>query len=105
MLQCVYLLLVNGGYVLFYIYGQRAYIPLSSSHTPLIYLTLACNLATFWLCSRTQPGLVTKENAEAACNIFQYDGSLYLPKVMCPTCMVQKPAVRQQTRARRISTA
>jgi hypothetical protein len=91
-LQCVYLVLVNGGWCLFYYYGQRHFIPLDSPHTFFIALTMALNFLTFALCSTSSPGIVTRENADAVCAIFPYDHSLYLPKVMCPTCQVQKPA-------------
>jgi len=91
-LQCVYLILVNGGWCLFYWHGQRHFIPLTSWHTPVIAATMALNFITFMLCSRTSPGVVTKESAEQQCAIFPYDHSLYLPKVMCPTCQLQKPA-------------
>jgi hypothetical protein len=91
-LQIVYLTLVNGGYVLFYIYGQAPYLPADSPHVIPIILTMVLNFITFWLCARTSPGIVTKENADRCCEIFPYDNSLYLPSIMCPTCMVQKPA-------------
>lgn len=91
-LQCVYLVLVNGGYVVFYIYGQSVFIDVRSWHTVVIALTMVSNFASFVVCSLSDPGVVTKENAEACLQVFAYDQHLYLPKIICPTCNIEKPA-------------
>ena len=91
-LQIVYLVLVNGGWVLFYINGQSKYIPKESIHHAFIDLTLLANFVSFMLCSTSNPGVVTRENAPQLVRMFPYDNQLYLPKVMCPTCVVEKPA-------------
>lgn len=91
-LQVVYLLLVNGGYVLFLLYGQRYYIPLWSLHTPVIVLTMLFNFLSFFLCSISDPGVITRENAAEWNQVFPHDQRMYLARVMCPTCEIEKPA-------------
>jgi len=91
-LQVVYLLLVNGGWILFYLHGQSKYIPKTSMHHTMIDLTLLANFVSFLLCSTTSPGVVTSDNVAQMVRMFPYDGRLYLPGVMCPTCAVEKPA-------------
>lgn len=91
-LQIIYLTLVNGGYVLFYMYGQRHYIPNNSPHLPFIYLTLIFNFLSFLACAYSDPGIITKENMKDYKDMFQYDHQMYLPKTLCPTCVTEKPA-------------
>jgi hypothetical protein len=92
LLQLAYLLLVNGGYVVFYYSGQRHFIHPGSYHTPVIALTMVMNFVTFWICSRTDPGTITKENIHGCLEMFGYDQSMYLSQVLCPTCTTEKPA-------------
>ncbi|XP_041346254.1 palmitoyltransferase ZDHHC4 isoform X2 [Pyrgilauda ruficollis] len=58
----------------------------------LPYLLLAGNLGCFLLCSRANPGAVTKSNAASLAEVYAYDGVLFQRGLVCPTCTVQKPA-------------
>ncbi|XP_039587772.1 palmitoyltransferase ZDHHC4 [Passer montanus] len=58
----------------------------------LPYLLLAANLGCFLLCSRADPGTVTKSNAASLAEVYAYDGVLFQRGLVCPTCAVQKPA-------------
>uniref|UniRef100_A0A8C3V7T1 Zinc finger DHHC-type palmitoyltransferase 4 n=1 Tax=Catharus ustulatus TaxID=91951 RepID=A0A8C3V7T1_CATUS len=58
----------------------------------LPYLLLAGNLGCFLLCSRANPGTVTKSNAAALVQVYAYDGVLFQRGLVCPTCTVEKPA-------------
>ncbi|XP_063270939.1 palmitoyltransferase ZDHHC4 isoform X2 [Prinia subflava] len=58
----------------------------------LPYLLLAGNLGCFLLCSRADPGTVTKCNAAALVKVYAYDGVLFQRGLVCPTCTVEKPA-------------
>ncbi|RMC17508.1 hypothetical protein DUI87_05170 [Hirundo rustica rustica] len=58
----------------------------------LPYLLLAGNLGCFLLCSRANPGTVTKSNAASLVKVYAYDGVLFERGLVCPTCTVEKPA-------------
>ncbi|XP_066053907.1 palmitoyltransferase ZDHHC4 isoform X3 [Chamaea fasciata] len=58
----------------------------------LPYLLLAGNLGCFLLCSRANPGTVTKFNAASLVKVYAYDGVLFQRGLVCPTCTVEKPA-------------
>ncbi|NXD32079.1 ZDHC4 palmitoyltransferase, partial [Spelaeornis formosus] len=58
----------------------------------LPYLLLAVNLGCFLLCSRANPGAVTKSNAAALVKVYAYDGVLFQRGLVCPTCTLEKPA-------------
>ncbi|XP_038007077.1 palmitoyltransferase ZDHHC4 isoform X2 [Motacilla alba alba] len=58
----------------------------------LPYLLLAANLGCFLLCSRANPGTVTKSNAACLAKVYAYDGVMFQRGLVCPTCAVQKPA-------------
>ncbi|XP_050836040.1 palmitoyltransferase ZDHHC4 isoform X7 [Serinus canaria] len=58
----------------------------------LPYLLLAGNLGCFLLCSRANPGTVTKSNAASLAKVYAYDGVLFQRGLVCPTCTVEKPA-------------
>ncbi|KAM6054921.1 palmitoyltransferase ZDHHC4 isoform 1-T1 [Chlamydotis macqueenii] len=58
----------------------------------LPYLLLAGNLGCFVLCSRANPGIITKSNHASLAKIYAYDGVLFQKGVMCPTCNMEKPA-------------
>jgi len=91
LLSGVYLLLVNGGYVLFYLHGQRVYLK-GSIHTIPIALTMLLNFITFLLCARSDPGIIRKDNASEAMKVFEFDGMIYVPDTVCTTCKIVKPA-------------
>ncbi|XP_068886281.1 palmitoyltransferase ZDHHC4 isoform X1 [Aphelocoma coerulescens] len=58
----------------------------------LPYLLLAGNVGCFLLCSRANPGTVTKSNAASLVKVYAYDGVLFQRGLVCPTCTVEKPA-------------
>ncbi|NXS99127.1 ZDHC4 palmitoyltransferase, partial [Jacana jacana] len=58
----------------------------------LPYLLLAGNMGCFILCSRANPGTITKSNHAALVKIYAYDGVLFQKGVLCPTCDMEKPA-------------
>ncbi|NXU58022.1 ZDHC4 palmitoyltransferase, partial [Turnix velox] len=58
----------------------------------LPYLLLAVNMGCFILCSRANPGVITKSNHASVRKIYAYDGVLFQEGIMCPTCNMEKPA-------------
>ncbi|NXC46866.1 ZDHC4 palmitoyltransferase, partial [Penelope pileata] len=58
----------------------------------LPYLLLAGNIGCFILCSRANPGIITKSNHASLMKIYAYDGVLFQKGTMCPTCHMEKPA-------------
>ncbi|NXS54178.1 ZDHC4 palmitoyltransferase, partial [Brachypteracias leptosomus] len=58
----------------------------------LPYLLLVGNLGCFLLCSRADPGVITKSNHGSLVKIYAYDGVLFQEGIVCPTCQVEKPA-------------
>nr|XP_013800217.1 PREDICTED: probable palmitoyltransferase ZDHHC4 isoform X1 [Apteryx mantelli mantelli] len=58
----------------------------------LPYLLLAMNTAFFILCSRANPGIITKSNHAPLIKIYAYDAVLFQKGIVCPTCNMEKPA-------------
>ncbi|KAJ7417154.1 putative palmitoyltransferase ZDHHC4 [Willisornis vidua] len=58
----------------------------------LPYLLLAGNLSCFTLCSRANPGLITKANHASLVKVYAYDGLMFQRGNVCPTCTLEKPA-------------
>ncbi|XP_035419364.1 palmitoyltransferase ZDHHC4 [Cygnus olor] len=58
----------------------------------LPYLLLAGNIGCFVLCSRADPGIITKSNHASLMKIYAYDGALFQKGILCPTCNMEKPA-------------
>ncbi|XP_051488114.1 palmitoyltransferase ZDHHC4 isoform X2 [Apus apus] len=58
----------------------------------LPYLLLAGNVGFFLLCSRANPGIITKSNHASLVKIYAYDGVLFQKGIVCPTCNMEKPA-------------
>ncbi|KAM6078795.1 palmitoyltransferase ZDHHC4 isoform 1-T1 [Theristicus caerulescens] len=58
----------------------------------LPYLLLAGNMGCFILCSRANPGIITKSNHASLVKIYAYDGVLFQKGIVCPTCNMEKPA-------------
>ncbi|XP_057254070.1 palmitoyltransferase ZDHHC4 isoform X1 [Pezoporus wallicus] len=58
----------------------------------LPYLLLAGNVGCFILCSRANPGIITKSNHASLVKIYAYDGVLFQKGIVCPTCDLEKPA-------------
>ncbi|NXG12990.1 ZDHC4 palmitoyltransferase, partial [Grallaria varia] len=58
----------------------------------LPYLLLAVNVGCFLLCSRTNPGIITKSNHASLVQVYAYDGVMFQRGIVCPTCTMEKPA-------------
>ncbi|KAK2533594.1 Zdhhc4 [Columba guinea] len=58
----------------------------------LPYVLLAGSTGGFLLCSRTDPGIITKSNHASLVKMYAYDGVLFQKGVTCPTCKMEKPA-------------
>ncbi|NXP18703.1 ZDHC4 palmitoyltransferase, partial [Scytalopus superciliaris] len=58
----------------------------------LPYLLLAGNMGCFLLCSRANPGTITKSNHASLVKVYAYDGVMFQRGIVCPTCTVEKPA-------------
>ncbi|NWR66543.1 ZDHC4 palmitoyltransferase, partial [Bucorvus abyssinicus] len=58
----------------------------------LPYLLLAGNMGCFLLCSRADPGIITKSNHASLVEIYAFDGVLFQNGILCPTCNMEKPA-------------
>ncbi|NWI65817.1 ZDHC4 palmitoyltransferase, partial [Todus mexicanus] len=58
----------------------------------LPHALLAANVGCFLLCSRADPGIITKSNHAALVKVYAYDGVLFQKGVVCPTCDTEKPA-------------
>uniref|UniRef100_A0A8C8BHP6 Palmitoyltransferase n=1 Tax=Otus sunia TaxID=257818 RepID=A0A8C8BHP6_9STRI len=58
----------------------------------LPYLLLAGNMGCFILCSRANPGIITKSNHASLVKVYAHDGVLFQKGVVCPTCNMEKPA-------------
>lgn len=91
-LQILYLVLLNGAYILWLLYG----VP----HLPTVYVgvvhqyigflgVLVCHVC-FYLACTTKPGIVCKDNIDLFCSR-PYDNLLYFQGNICSTCQVVKP--------------
>ncbi|NWI51410.1 ZDHC4 palmitoyltransferase, partial [Calyptomena viridis] len=58
----------------------------------LPYLLLAGNMGCFLLCSRANPGIITKSNHASLVKVYAYDGVMFQKGIVCPTCTMEKPA-------------
>ncbi|NWX18707.1 ZDHC4 palmitoyltransferase, partial [Aegotheles bennettii] len=58
----------------------------------LPYLLLAGNMGCFLLCSRADPGIITKSNHASLVKVYAYDDVLFPKGIVCPTCNMEKPA-------------
>ncbi|XP_009565232.2 palmitoyltransferase ZDHHC4 isoform X2 [Cuculus canorus] len=58
----------------------------------LPYLLLAGNVGCFVLCSRANPGIITKSNHASLVKVYAYDGVLFQKGIVCPACNLEKPA-------------
>ncbi|NXE81681.1 ZDHC4 palmitoyltransferase, partial [Cochlearius cochlearius] len=58
----------------------------------LPYLLLAGNMGGFILCSRANPGIITKSNHASLVKTYAYDGVLFQKGIVCSTCNMEKPA-------------
>ncbi|NXA38339.1 ZDHC4 palmitoyltransferase, partial [Eudromia elegans] len=58
----------------------------------LPFLLLPVNVGFFMLCSRADPGIITKSNHMSLIKIYAYDAVLFQKGIVCPTCNMEKPA-------------
>ncbi|XP_053550950.1 palmitoyltransferase ZDHHC4 [Bombina bombina] len=58
--------------------------------TPYILVTI--KLCFFFMCCVTDPGKVTKENADSYTQVYKYDNVFFHQGKKCPTCHLMKPA-------------
>ncbi|NXK91943.1 ZDHC4 palmitoyltransferase, partial [Formicarius rufipectus] len=58
----------------------------------LPYLLLVGNMGCFLLCSRANPGIITKSNHASLVKVYAYDGVMFQRGIVCPTCSLEKPA-------------
>ena len=61
-------------------------------HNSVFAALVATNLLMYALCSRTDPGTVTKKNQRIYAARYTYDGALFPSGVECQTCALVKPA-------------
>ncbi|NXM73354.1 ZDHC4 palmitoyltransferase, partial [Serilophus lunatus] len=76
-------------------------------HFPLLllllpYLLLAGNMCCFLLCSRANPGVITKSNHASLVQVYAYDGVMFQRGTVCPTCSMEKPARSKHCRVCRV---
>ncbi|XP_039205670.1 palmitoyltransferase ZDHHC4 isoform X2 [Crotalus tigris] len=83
--------LVYGEYT-WEVFGYCQELQFSSLLLLLPYLLLAVNAAFFILCSRSNPGIITKSNQLLFLHAYAYDGLMFQQDAECPTCAVRKPA-------------
>ncbi|XP_060116709.1 palmitoyltransferase ZDHHC4 [Heteronotia binoei] len=58
----------------------------------LPYLLLTVNMAFFVLCSKTDPGAITKSNQALFLRAYAYDGVMFERGAKCVACSTRKPA-------------
>ncbi|XP_070616985.1 palmitoyltransferase ZDHHC4 isoform X2 [Erythrolamprus reginae] len=58
----------------------------------LPYVLLVVNVTFFILCSKSNPGIITKSNQLLFVDAYAYDGLMFRQDAECPTCAVRKPA-------------
>ncbi|NWX08035.1 ZDHC4 palmitoyltransferase, partial [Caloenas nicobarica] len=73
-----------------FVYCRELQFPLLLLLLP--YVLLAGSAGAFLLCSRADPGIITKSNHASLVKMYAYDGVLFQKGVTCPTCNVEKPA-------------
>lgn len=91
--QVFYLLVVVGGYLAFCFYGYR-HLPnrfAGGWHKYSGTAVFTACLSVWWKACRTDPGMVTDENADAHCELFEWDNQIFASGE-CSTCQLIKPA-------------
>ena len=92
-LQIVYLILLNGSFIVWLIFGQTQ-LPTSRIGIIHAYLGTAgviiCHLCFFVACS-VSPGRIVKENVELYLCQYKYDNLMYIENKICSTCNIVKP--------------
>lgn len=86
--QLVYLTLVGGGY---YAFREFAFPFITEGQRMLVHITLVCTLLSFFWVSVSDPGVITKSNAQLHLEVYPFDSMLYVEK-LCSTCNILRPA-------------
>ncbi|GBB84791.1 hypothetical protein RclHR1_11360005 [Rhizophagus clarus] len=92
-LVIVYLTLLTGSILLFYITAWPN-IPghyLSDVHKYLVPIVIIFTYASYIIACKSDPGKITRDNVITACKMFEYDFLIFEPKE-CKTCVFLKPA-------------
>nr|XP_060642467.1 palmitoyltransferase ZDHHC4 [Anolis sagrei ordinatus] len=74
------------------VFGYCKELEFSTPSLLLPYLLLIVNMGFFILCSRTDPGAITKSNQAQFLHAYPYDGVMFETGAECITCKVKKPA-------------
>mmetsp|Transcript_130 Transcript_130/g.383 ORF Transcript_130/g.383 Transcript_130/m.383 type:complete len:400 (-) Transcript_130:39-1238(-) len=93
LVQIFYLCAVVGGYLVFVAYGYP-HVPgrlFGAHHKYLGFCNFTLCLGVWWKACRTDPGMVTAENADALSEVYPWDDIMF-GKADCRTCNVTKPA-------------
>jgi len=92
-MQILYLSLVLGGYLLF-LRDALSHIPnpyLSIYHRMISHLSVFVTISLFLMCSKANPGKISKKNVSTFLKSFLFDNMLYTSK-RCRTCLIERPA-------------
>lgn len=97
LVQSVYLILVNGAFICWLIYGDPrlpCYPFVDRRHSYIACIWVIFAQYTFYLACTTSPGRVTSENCDTYCKSarYPYDGIMYIEGLICSTCQIKKPA-------------
>jgi hypothetical protein len=92
LLQIVYIIVVYGGYTAFVMIGLPR-IPVNTWHRQTTVITMIICAISFIVTSRSNPGIINKENYHTHADSYAFDGVLFTPDVQCVTCHHIKPAV------------
>jgi len=91
--QMFYLLVVVGGTLTFMAFGYP-HVPnrfLGGVHKYLGFVIFTICVAVWWKACSTDPGIITKNNVEDLCEIYEWDDQIF-SSAKCNTCDLLKPA-------------
>mmetsp|Transcript_38103 Transcript_38103/g.100646 ORF Transcript_38103/g.100646 Transcript_38103/m.100646 type:complete len:379 (+) Transcript_38103:112-1248(+) len=91
--QMFYLMVVVGGVLSFMAFGFP-HIPnrfLGGMHKYIGFAIFTTCVSVWWKACTTDPGIVTKQNVEDLCDIYEWDDQIFC-SAKCKTCDVLKPA-------------
>lgn len=93
LLQIFYLILINGAYLLWLIFGQPLLPTLlvGSMHGYIGFGCMIACLGSFALACTKEPGVITEYNVKHY-SYYEYDGILFDGNITCKTCLFVKPA-------------
>jgi hypothetical protein len=88
-----YLLIINGAFICWLLYGVP-FLPMNSSFTPFHYYFAFFGVffaqLTFYLACTKPPGRLTTENVQCFNECVSYDGLMYVSRYYCTTCLLPK---------------